>query len=309
MSHEIETIAWVGEVPWHGLGKKVLADLTPVQMMKEAGVDWTVSKVPAYIKINGEEVALDTQALVRSTDNAILTEVSEDWNPVQNLEAFEFFNEFIAAGDMEMHTAGSLKDGQIVWALAKVKESFTIFGKDKVDSYLLFSNPHQYGKGLNVRFTPVRVVCNNTLTLSLSQKSENQISLNHRTKFDPELVKKTLGMAHYKLDTYKEMALVLGAKKYTNENIVEYFQRVFPVNGKDAKKEQSKNAKRALEVIEQQPGFEYAPGTFWSAFNCATYLVDHELGRTADNRMTSAWYGQGARTKTNALELALEYAA
>ncbi len=83
--------------------------------------------------------------------NKILTNVGGDWNPVQNADAFEFFSEYVLAGDMEMNTAGSLKGGRNVFALAKVKESFDILGSDQVDSYLLFSNPHEYGKAVDVQ--------------------------------------------------------------------------------------------------------------------------------------------------------------
>ena len=117
------------------------------------------------------------KALVRSSDNKVLTNIGQIWNPVQNEEAFEFFSEYVLAGDMEMHTAGSLKGGQMVWALAKVKESFDLFGGDKVESYLLFSNPHLYGKSIDIRFTPIRVVCNNTLSLSLEQQAERSIGM------------------------------------------------------------------------------------------------------------------------------------
>ena len=95
-----------------------------------------------------------------------------------------------------MHTAGSLRDGEYVWALAKVKESFDVFGEDTIDSYLLFSNPHKYGKSIDVRFTPIRVVCNNTLTMSLEAESKNSVRLSHRTEFNPDMVKETLGIAH-----------------------------------------------------------------------------------------------------------------
>ena len=164
MAHEIEHVngkaqmAYAGEVPWHGLGVKVPNDLTPEQMLEAAGLNWSVEKIPAYAKIDNKQVAIGQSALVRSFDSKILDVVSDDWNPVQNAEAFEFFNEFVAAGDMEMHTAGSLKDGQIVWGLAKVKESFELFKGDTIDSYLLFSNFHKYGFSTDVRFTPIREI-------------------------------------------------------------------------------------------------------------------------------------------------------
>jgi phage/plasmid-like protein (TIGR03299 family) len=257
MAHMIEEIngvaqmAYAGDVPWHGLGKKVPADLTPEQMLDAAGLNWTVEKTPTFAIINDEHVSTGQSALVRSSDNKILDVVSNDWVPVQNLEAFEFFNDFIAAGDMQMNTAGSLRNGQIVWALAKVNESFELFGGDRIDSYLLFSNFHKYGFSTDVRFTPIRVVCNNTLTLSLSSTVERMVKINHRSQFNGDNVKLMLGITSEKLSNYKDMASYLGSKMYKKETLVEYFQRVFPV-ANSSEKELSRNASRALSVVEGQ---------------------------------------------------------
>ena len=315
MAHEIEMIngkaqmAYAGDLPWHGLGTRVPDDLTPEQMLEAAGLNWEVEKIEAFAKVGGKNVSVDRSALVRKTDNKILGVVSNDWNPVQNSDAFEFFNDFIAEGDMEMHTAGSLRGGQIVWALAKVKDGFSLFGGDEVESYLHFTNFHQYGYSTDVRFTPIRVVCNNTLTLSLNTKVERMVKISHRREFDGDNVKLMLGVAAEKLAKYKKMAQFLGSKRYTNENVVDYFKRIFPVSGGDnAKKEISKNANVALGVLDTQPGAEFARGSWWQAFNTVTYLTDHLAGRTADTRLASAWYGYNKNLKTKALETALEMA-
>jgi len=316
MAHMIEMynnkaqMAYAGETPWHGLGTKVPADLTPDQMLEAAGLNWEVEKIQAYANVGGNQVAVGQSALVRKMDNKILDVVSDDWNPVQNADAFEFFNEFVAAGDMEMHTAGSLRDGQIVWGLAKVKESFELFKGDQIDSYLLFSNFHKYGFSTDVRFTPIRVVCNNTLTLSLGSATERMAKISHRKVFDPADVKDMLGIATDKLIKYKEMAQFLGSKKAKEEDIVQYFTRIFPVTGSstDPKKEFSKNAQIAFSILESQPGADYAAGTWWQPFNAVTYLTDHLAGRSADTRLTSAWYGYNKGVKTKALELAVEMA-
>ena len=311
MAHMVETMAYAGEVPWHGLGKRVLPDLTPAQMMEEAGVNWTVSKVPAYANVNGVQVPVNRSALVRDSDGTVLDVVGDDWYPTQNSEAFEFFHDFVAAGDMEMHTAGSLRDGRIVWALAKVKDSFILGGKDQVDSYLLFSNPQMYGKSIDVRFTPIRVVCNNTLTLSLKAKTDNMVRVSHRTAFEPDVVKETLGLAHNKMNQYKEMSQFLTSKRYNGESIVEYFKSVFPLaaqkEGK-ARKDVSKGASIALDILETQPGADFAPGSWWNAYNAVTYYTDHLQGRTADARISSAWFGPNRTLKADALEKAVEFA-
>ena len=309
MAHNVETMAYAGETPWHGLGVPVPADLSPEQMLKKAELDWTVRKVPAYADVAGQRVAVGRSALVRDSDDSILDVVSDDWNVLQNHEAFEFFHDFVANGDMEMHTAGSLRNGQLVWALAKVHDSFELFKGDQVDSYLLFSNPHKYGWSIDVRFTPIRVVCNNTLTLSLNTASKNFVKISHRRQFSGDEVKETLGIAKEKLAKYKEMAQFLGGKKYNVVDLTKYFKQVFPVTGgPDKKKEMSVSASKALDVIHTQPGAKFAEGSWWSAFNTVTYMVDHVLGRSQDNRLTSAWFGNGKKVKSDALELAVEMA-
>jgi len=319
MAHEIEIVngvaqmVYVGETPWHGLGTQIPADLSPQQVLEKAGLDWTVEKIPAFANVGGKQVNIGRSALVRSSDNSILDVVTNDWNPLQNQQAFEFFDEYCQVGDMEMHTAGSLKNGQVVWALAKVKDSFELFGGDTVESYLLFSNPHKFGQSIDVRFTPIRVVCNNTLTLSLQQQAKRAVKQSHRTVFNADSVKEQLGIATDKLSKYKEMAQFLGAKRYTEEKLKEYFNDVFPVLAYNKekgpqRKELSKSATRALEVMDTQPGAEFARGSWWQAFNAVTYLTDHEIGKSVDTRLQSSWFGANQRLKVKALESAIEYA-
>jgi len=312
MAHQVETMAYSGEIPWHGLGVEVSNDLTPSQMMEKAGLNWSVDKVPTFIEIDGERIETGVQALVRSSDNKVLTQVGAGWNPVQNEEAFEFFSEFVLSGDMEMHTAGSLKEGKMVWALAKVKESFDIFGGDRVDSYLLFSNPHQYGKCIDIRFTPIRVVCNNTLTFSLERHADISYRANHSSKFDGDKVKEAMGLAHEKFAQYKEMAQYLGSKRVTAESLIEYYATVFPKTSgsKDIETvdDLSRNAKLAYDALEKQPGAEYAEGSWWQAFNSVTYVTDHLQGRSADNRVYNSWFGSNQARKVQALNKAMDMA-
>ena len=315
MAHNVETMAYAGEVPWHGLGVPVSNDLTPNQMMKKAGLDWTVEQIDSYVTVGDKKIPTGMKALVRSSDNKVLTNIGQVWNPVQNEDAFNFFSEYVLKGDMEMHTAGSLKGGQLVWALAKVKESFDLFGGDTVESYLLFSNPHKYGFSIDVRFTPIRVVCNNTLSLSLEAKAERSVKVGHRTEFNADEVKKALGIASAKLSQYKEMAEFLGSKRYNIDNLIEYYNTVFPRTADKRVQNQelsvetlSKNAKAAFDAIELQPGAKYAEGSWWQAFNSVTYVTDHLQGRNPDNRLYSSWFGGNQIRKRDALKTALEMA-
>ena len=128
MAHQVETMAYAGQVPWHGLGVPVSNELTPQQMQTKAGLDWDVYKEPIYIRPETDRMVVPgKKALTRSSDGKIFDVVGDDWNPIQNDEAFAFFNEYVAAGDMEMETAG-------YYALSK------ILGHDMISMNAIVAN-------------------------------------------------------------------------------------------------------------------------------------------------------------------------
>jgi phage/plasmid-like protein (TIGR03299 family) len=318
MAHELEMVNGLAQMayrssagkPWHGLGNPVSDEMTPQEMLEAAGLDWRVVKADTFarMEINGEMRELPTgqQALIRETDGKVLTQVGPGWNPMQNSEAFDFFREFVAAGDMTMDTAGSLKGGQLVWALADIRDGFTIFGGDEVRGFLLFSNPHVYGKSITVKYVMERVVCANTLAVALGERGKAVVNVNHRATFNSEYVKEVLGLTSENTKKFKEAAEFLGSKSFIKDDLEKYFGKIFGVS--DKKDGLSPTAKKALEVIETQPGAEFRPGTWWSALNTVTYMTDHVLGRGNDTRLASAWYGQNAQRKLDALELSLDMA-
>jgi phage/plasmid-like protein (TIGR03299 family) len=312
MAHELEIINGEAQMayrisnglPWHGLGVPVGDDMTPEEMMDAAGLNWEVSKVPSFIEINGEKIMTGQETLVRNTDNKILTHVGKGWNPVQNSEAFEFFSDFVSKGDMIMDTAGSLKEGQIVWALADLKDGFSLFNGDEVKGYLLFSNPHMYGKSIDIRFVATRVVCNNTLTMALGENSQAGVRINHRSQFNPEKVKEILGLSHGKMEEFKEAAEFLGSRQFIQRDMEKYFGIVFGESTQENKK-LSRTAEQAMEIVETQPGAEFAKGSYWQLLNAVTYMCDHKLGRSNDTRMANSWYGANRDRKINALNTAI----
>lgn len=318
MAHEIEMIdgvaqmAYAGATPWHGLGTQVSDDISTDEMMRVAGLDWTVDKHPLYFM---EDKGMLGQvekhtALIRSSDKKVMDIVSNNWNPVQNHQAFEFFREFVEAGQMKMDTAGSLKEGKMVWALAKVQEGFTIKtqeGEDSVRSYLLFSNPHEYGKSTNIRLVNERVVCHNTISIALAENAEHWLRLSHHKPFDAEKAKELMGMAELSTNKYQEQSQFLAQRRYKADDVVEYFTRVFPSMSK--KDKIARSVKHAEEIMHTQPGANLGEGTFWQLFNTVTYMTDHTMGRNPDTRLQSAWYGPNSNLKSKALDIALEMAA
>lgn len=310
MSHEVETLAYSGQVPWHGLGVRVDDDITPDEMLVKAGLDWEVSLKPLAFQDNtGQWIQSDRRALVRDSDQKYLSAVGERWQPTQNRDALGFFNDFVEAGQMTMETAGSLKEGKHVFGLARISRDFEVVKGDAVRGYILFHNPHIFGKAIEVMQTSIRVVCNNTLTAALHHdKAGNRYSSSHMMKFDKDDAIEQLGLAQQKVDEYEEAAKFLVSRRTTPQKLENYFKKVFPSTGQSNK--MSRNAKMALDAIDYQPGVDVAgvAGTWWNAFNAVTYVADHHLGRSQDNRMANSWFGSNRARKSDALEIALEYA-
>lgn len=312
MSAELEhnkSMAYVGETPWHGLGVKVEDGISAEGMMRAAGLDWTVSKRPIFFETpNGERKNVkDKFVLARDTDDHVLDTVGPTYKPVQNAQVFDFFHDFVAAAKMKMDTAGSLKQGRHIWALASIEKGFELKGGDQVNGYLLFHNPHQWGKALQVLFTPIRVVCNNTLTAALRGASDasGRYRNSHATTFSVETAKEALGLANDQLDEFRKQAEYLASRRATKDDTEEYFTEVL---AKDSHGDGARLVVKAMEALEYQPGAEMSQGSWWSNLNAVTYLFDHKLGRSQDSRLASSWFGARQNTKQEAMVAALRYA-
>lgn len=316
MAHEVETMAYSKvEVPWHGLGVAVEADLTPDEMLAKAGLDWTVScqklRTEAGIRVKSH------RALVRDSDNRVLDIVGPNYTPTQNAEAAAFFKKFTDAGQMTMETAGSLRHGERVFFLARLQESFALAGGDEVQGYLLLCSPHKFGKALTAMFTPVRVVCMNTLTMALASGNK-RFSMPHIKVFDAEVMKaaeQALGITRELMTDFKEKATFLSQVPYKTLDVQRYIATLFQpetlgqtANDHDLQDEFKQTAKLVYESLETQPGAELSKGTYWSALNAVTHVVDHKLGRVRDNAMYNAWFGQQGALKRRAVDLAVEFA-
>ena len=163
MSANVETMFSVREVPWHGLGTIVEEAPTSKEAIELAGLNWKVESKPVFNEKNEEIPGFI--ANTRNTDGKVFGIVSNRYNIVQNEDAFSFTDSLIGE-DVRYETAGSLREGRTVWLLAKMPER-KILG-DKFDPYICFTNSHDGFGAVKVCMTPIRVVCNNTLNLALS---------------------------------------------------------------------------------------------------------------------------------------------
>ena len=250
MSHEIETMAFTGATPWHGLGKSIdFADVGDVQSFQiEAGLDWTV-RLDNNHKRDGTPID-DSYYIERVSDGAILGKsVTDRYLPTQNSEMFNFFLPYVDSGKLYLHTAGSLFGGRKVWVMASPMKGFTLDGNDEVVSNAIFTLDHTGLHANTMMLSPVRVVCNNTWTLAKSIASD-EVRHNHKVAFDSEIMDAALNQFNAAFDDFEREAIQMARRVLTGAEELEFFQRVFggKIKNKDGKVIQSRAVQKALAL-------------------------------------------------------------
>lgn len=296
------------KTPWDGIGIATDSKTAPAKLIKQANLDWEVEKVPAFVVIDGKPHSVNTAALVRKNDHRILKVVSNDITPIQNYNAMVFFTDAIKKCNLQFQAAGTLRDGEYSWALAKMDDSIEVIKGDVIQNYLLFTN---YNDFVDVRFSPMRLASNSILVTAAEKKGSTWLKMMKQADFDFDKVATLMESAKKSLVDFKETVDVLKGTKYTEASLNEYLAKVFPIYTMKAENadKQSKNAKMALQMLPDFPGSQYGKGTWWQAFNIVPFLLDHQVGRSQDNRLIASWYGQSRYDKLQALNLALKYAA
>ncbi|PLC05106.1 hypothetical protein CY658_15010 [Variovorax sp. RO1] len=339
MAHLIETMAYAGDTPWHRLGHR-LQPKQPLEVWaQQAGMDWTIQETPVRFIVQGAvscasdsqpegdspqilESFADQKVLYRSDSRSPLSVVSSRYQVVQPREVLEFYRDLTEVGGYEMETAGVLKGGRKVWALARTGKQAVLKGSDTVNGYLLFATSCDGSLATTVTPTTVRVVCNNTLAIALDNTS-NVIRVPHNTCFDADAVKRQLGIAIGQWDDFMYRMKVLSERKVKGKEVDAYIQRVLygPIESNGLATAQTGTqsiprawaARKVLELYEGKGrGAELAAarGTTWGLLSAMTEFVDHERrARNREYRLDSAWFGQGAALKQRALAHALELAA
>lgn len=317
MAHELETMAYVGDTPWHGLGNR----LTPAQPLEvwrhEAGLDWRIDEAPVRF-IDGYDERLgaihafpEQKVLYRSDTRAPLSVVSQRYRVVQPEEILEFYRDLTEHAGYELETAGVLKGGRKFWALARSGLSTSLKNRDEVRGYLLLATSCDGTLATVATPTSVRVVCNNTLSMAISGATR-MVRVPHSTEFNPQRVKQQLGISVSQWDDFMYHMKALAERRTSHDEATRYFQAV--LNNTDAPLgEPTGKPSRAMNRMQQLyhgegrgSHFSTARDTAWGLLNAVTEYVDHEKrARSNDTRMDSAWFGQGAQLKKRALESAV----
>lgn len=288
MSAEVETMMYVREKPWHGLGTRVEEAPTSKEALELAGLNWEINGMPVFtaegIQIPGY------QANTRSSDNKVMGIVSTKYQIVQNKDAFDFTDALVGEG-LRYETAGSLRGGKQIWLLGKLEERMV--AGDKFEPYICFTNTHDGTGAVRACMTPIRVVCNNTLNMALSGAFRSWSAV-HRGVIERKLddARETLQLADKYLKRLEEEADRLANEKMSEGEVIQVLDQMFPVedDATQRTKDNAQKAKDEIVVCMLRPDLAQFLGTKWGFVNAVSDYVGHgEPTRRTSNYEENRW--------------------
>jgi phage/plasmid-like protein (TIGR03299 family) len=317
MSHNLEqrddqtSMFYTGQVPWHQLGRRLDKPATAAEAMEAANLDYTVVKRPLKAIIHNKHFAdvPSAFATVRTDTNVVLGVVGSRYEPVQNRDAFNFFDPLVDRSEAIYHTAGVLGRGEKIWLLAKLPDYIRVGKKaDPVEKFVLLYNSHDGSSVVRCKLTPIRVVCNNTLTAALSG-AEQEVRIRHTPSANEKLQEahKLLGLTNQlytQLDyIFNRMAL----RKVSPQQLVEYCKTLVPDNPEAENNTRTENIRNQILYLHDDiPEAAMHRGTLFGAVNAISEYTDHNSDQKDPNKMLkSIWFnGSGEMLKQRAFKLA-----
>ncbi len=314
MSHNLfikegkASMFYVGETPWHKLGTKLDSPATAKEAIQAAGLDYKVHLKPLLTTINRKRVEVPGSfATVRMDNGTILGVVGNRYEPIQNKDAFSFFDAIVGDDEAMYHTAGVLGQGERIWILAKLPGYIRVNKGDLVNKYLLLTNSHDGSSLARAKLTPIRVVCNNTLSVAL-QGSEQEVGIRHtaNAKVRLEEAHKLLGLTNHLYEQLEPIFKKMALTKVTDKQLLDYVQTLIPSNPEAQHQTRNENIREAiLELHEVGQGAELSKGTVWGAYNAVTEYTDHvQNSKDSSKQLKSIWFGGGDKLKLKAFNLA-----
>ena len=301
MAHEFESGFFVAKGAWHGLGKTLQQAPTTKDAVVQAGLDWQVIEKPC--DENAETTAPSQQKqLIRDCDEKVLGTVDRDYIPLQNQDAFRWFDPLVEKGGMSLEAAGSLQGGKRVWVLAKISRTEGRVGlNDLIHSYLLLHNSHDGSTAVWLQFTPIRVVCMNTLSGAASRRFQDlwekrSACIPHTASLPEQMARVQslidLNKLEFQMSVEEYQAM---ADQEANEDLLStYLGNVL----------ETVRPRQRPEWPQLLTNFERGRGnrgrTLWDAYNAVTEWIDHQQEVSAEQRLLSSWFGAGAALRKKA---------
>lgn len=316
MSHHFHSGVMIGESAWHGLGTVIPADderrFSTEETLCLAGACFDVEKVPQFIELNGQRVQTGSYATVRTDTNAVLGTVGEKYTPLQNVDQFQWFQPFLDTREVAFETAGVLKEGSVVWALARILSGDGVVdagGGDKINKYLMTYTSHDGSLATGVAFTPIRVCCANTLQATISSELSKRLRVRHTVGQVKVLneIRETINLIDRTFEATASQFQKMKRYLINKDDMVRYFKIVFECD------KEEKVSTRLSNIIDRCLDLAYtgrgnSGESVYDALNGFTEWISHERGNDK-NRLHQNYFGPGANLIKRAQSIALQLAS
>lgn len=311
MTAHVREMAYLGEVPWHGMGNPLEAGASMEEWLEASGLDYKIkrSRVRFGDGVN-QHIWEDKHVLFRNDDKHPLGLVSSRYRIVQPNECLEFFRDLCAENRFALETAGCLFDGARYWALAKTERSVELPGHDLVNQYLLLASSCDGSLATTGMETSVRVVCNNTLGAALDNGAKSAVKVKHSTTFDATRMLINLELLDANWQKFSDNAHQLASCKLTRKEAASLLISALgePKKAADEQPRAVANIFNMYENVARGRELASASSTAWGLVNAATEYYDHVAGRSQQTRLASAWFGDYASKKEAVYNTALSFA-
>ncbi len=299
------------EKAWHGLGTVVDRAQTSKEAIVVAGLDYDVAKKPIYTMTDGEFVEVQNKfATYRTDTDDVFGVVGSRYNVVQNSEAFGFFDAIVGNDEAMFETAGALKNGEIIFITAKLP-SHILVGDDVIDNYLMLTSSHDGTKGIQVMFTPIRVVCSNTLNAAL-HNNKYKVNITHTASANDNLreAHKVMGISNMLTNELSEVFNAMSSVKVNDNTVKKYV-----IDSLSLKMDLEGNlstrgnniVNEVMEYYEVGPGQDTSRGTVWGMYNAVTgFYQNVKKFKTAEDKMVQTLFGNVRNKTDKAFQMAVK---
>jgi phage/plasmid-like protein (TIGR03299 family) len=335
MSHQLhlnqQTNAYsffsVQEKAWHGLGTIIENYPSSTEALKYAGLDFEVIKRPnIHLLDDGNEITSKESFFTyrQDTGDILGSKLGKDYEVVQNTEAFAFFDAIVGGDGILYETAGALGKGERIFITAKLPSYITVGKEDLIEKYLFLSTSHDGSSGITAAFTPIRIVCNNTLTMAL-RNCTSKITIRHTkdAKTRLENAHKVMGIAN---NLSGELDLIFNSwsRIGINDQELQKLIRQALTPPKETLQAQSKETAEIISTYLKKASdtvFAYTmtspsqlmpttKGTLFGAYNGITgYFQNVKTYKSSEDKMNSLYFGGLAEQRSkNAFSLCEAFA-
>jgi len=276
----VAEMAWAGDRPWHGLGTQVPGLMTTGEALTAAHLDWEITKEP--MSVTNEQGIFDVPnhfAVQRSDNHAILGVVGNVYEPINNKDAFAFFDGVLGERQGQIETAAALGSGERVFMMARLPEIQEVVPGDSMEQFLLVHTSHDGSSNLEVLFTNVRVVCQNTLSMAI-RGQKNRIKIRHTTNYEDRMreAERTIMESRLYWNKVQEAAQHLAATSVTRVEVGVFMDAMFPMKAESKTKATANTRETFLKLLEGGRGTEIpgVKGTAWGLYNAYTEYLQYE---------------------------------